>query len=94
MLQDPKVKSLIKERWTALRSNQLNTQSIISLIDDQVSFLENDKGIERNFNKWDVLNELLPFNSQVAGSYQGEVDYMKSWIEDRLVWMDGKIGTW
>ncbi len=94
ILSDPKVKTLIKSRWQSLRASTLSTAHIKDVIDQYVRFMEESKSIDRNYSRWDVLNVLLPFNSQVSGSYIGEIAYMKSWIESRMNWMDGQIGSW
>jgi hypothetical protein len=31
-------------------------------------------------------------NEFIGGSYLEEINYLKDWISNRLVWMDGEIG--
>ena len=41
----------------------------------------------RNFLRWDILNVKVWPNPQVAGSYQGEVDYFQTWLNTRTDWL-------
>ena len=58
----------------------------MSLIDNFL--LEMDDAVERNFNRWPILGTWIWPNVEVAGSYEGEIQYLKDWIRDRLDWMD------
>lgn len=45
----------------------------------------------RNFIRWPILNEAVWPNPVVTGSYKGEVNYLKTWLKDRLAWMDQQL---
>ncbi|MCL2843827.1 MAG: CotH kinase family protein, partial [Oscillospiraceae bacterium] len=47
---------------------------------------------ERNFERWDVLGRYIWRTSPtVRGitTFQGQVDFLVSWLEERMEWMDG-----
>ena len=44
-----------------------------------------------NFQKWLILDKQVWPNPIVTGSYQGEVNYLKTWIKNRLSWMDPQL---
>jgi hypothetical protein len=48
---------------------------------------------ERHFRRWDLLGTYIWPNAYVGETYQDEVDYLKSWIRDRLAWMDEHLPT-
>lgn len=94
LLQDPKFRSTVKQRWNTLRASVLRTDNIHQKVDTWVTNLASNQAIDRNFERWDVIGEALPFNSFVGDSYQAEVDYVKSWITDRMNWMDSEMASW
>lgn len=92
-LQDPAYVAQLKDRWLVLRGNILSESSILGKIDTYYDTLENAGSIEQNFNKWNVLGTYVWPNSYVGNTYNEEIDYLKNWIEDRLVWMDAEINS-
>jgi hypothetical protein len=46
---------------------------------------------ERNFERWDILDEYIWPNAYVGGSYENEISYLKNWIINRLNWMDEEL---
>ncbi|HMT29367.1 MAG TPA: T9SS type A sorting domain-containing protein, partial [Bacteroidia bacterium] len=51
-----------------------------------------DESKERHFTKWPILGVAVWANpSPVASDYAGEISNMKSWIQQRLLWLDGNI---
>lgn len=45
-----------------------------------------------NFMKWPILGTYVWPNAVVTGSYDGEVNYLKSWMRDRINWIDAQVG--
>jgi hypothetical protein len=92
LLQDPLFRGKVKTRWTALRKNVLSNANIFNVIDAQVSILEKSGAKDRNFQKWPILGVKVPFNNDNVGqTYEEEVNFMKEWISQRLVWLDDQI---
>jgi hypothetical protein len=46
---------------------------------------------ERNYNKWPILGTYVWPNNFVGNTYQEEIDYLKTWISNRLIWMDDNM---
>ncbi|HEX2955591.1 MAG TPA: CotH kinase family protein, partial [Chitinispirillaceae bacterium] len=78
--------SKLKCRWLSLRQNTLSLQHIETLIDSLVTVI--NEAQERNFKRWNVLDSLVWPNNYVGGSYENELSYLKSWILDRITWLD------
>ena len=51
-----------------------------------------DEAQTRNFQKFNILNQFVWPNSYIGGNYLAEVNYLKTWIDDRLEWLDWQIG--
>lgn len=91
LLQDPSFTSQLKERWIKLREKEFSEKSILDKIDYQTNYLEKSGAINRNFEIWKVLGINVRSNSFVGKTYKDEIKYLKSWISDRLTWMDKAI---
>ena len=92
-LQDPSYVALLKARWQELRGSTFSEGSIMSKIDMYTSKLNKANAISRNFNTWEVLGVYVWPNNFVGNNYQEENLYLKNWIKDRLIWMDGAISA-
>lgn len=76
-------------RWQELREGILNENTLFEYIDDQVALL--NPSLDRNYERWPIINEWIWPNPEVQGSYDGEVDFLKDFITDRLRWMDNNL---
>jgi peptidoglycan hydrolase-like protein with peptidoglycan-binding domain len=88
---DTALRRKIKVRWTELRQTKWTNTYFTNTI-DSLSGAVNQAQV-RNFQKWNILSQQVWPNPQVAGSYNGEVNYLKSWLQARLIWLDGALST-
>jgi len=86
---EPAFNEALRRRWHALRSTTLRTDSLLLRIDATAALL--DEAQQRNFTRWPVLGEYVWPNAVVEGSYGGELVYLKTWIRDRLGWIDAML---
>lgn len=90
LMKDPAYKRQFSRRWYDLRNGVLSTQSIHDDIDSIYNVLKPESAA-RNFKAWTVLGiELWP-NVYVGATFEQEVNFLKSWIADRMSWMDANI---
>ena len=82
----PEVSNRINCRWNQLRKGPLRTDSLIKLIDNRIADMGD--GPSRNFNRWNVLGKYIWPNYYYGETYEEEITYLKSWLVDRLDWMD------
>jgi len=82
-------KSKLYTRWTSLRQGNLRTDVLLGYIDNVADTLSEAQG--RNFRKWPVLGVELWPNWFVGDTYEEEINWMKEWLANRLVWMDAAI---
>lgn len=89
MMQDTIFQQDLKCRWKYLRENQFHNDSIFNWIDTMASRLNESQNW--NYQIWPTMGSYVWPNSFVGANYQEEIDFMKSWIEQRMAWLDANI---
>lgn len=98
LLYDSTFSQQIIDRWFDLREDILNTDSIYHYIDHVADTLNEAK--DRNFEIW-----IGPGDPKMPGdgwfppsdpiddfeTYSDEIEYLKSWSGDRILWIDSNI---
>jgi hypothetical protein len=88
-------KAKAAERWDVLRQGVFSLTSINSRIDSVVQVL--GEAVERNYERWpEVLGCYVwpnPIGWRSRYTYENEVAWMKTWIEERITWMDNEFGA-
>ncbi|MBN2041089.1 MAG: CotH kinase family protein [Spirochaetes bacterium] len=85
LFQDTAFAGKVKSRWNEKRTD---IYTLLGFIDDRAAEMNSSQTY--NFYKWDILNTWVWPNKIVTGSYEGEIDYLKSWLENRLDWLDSQ----
>jgi spore coat protein CotH len=86
LFEDPNFVLLVKNRWNVKKSEFF---TLLQYIDERASYINDAQ--TQNFRRWDILSTSVWPNVVVPGSYQGEIDYLKSWLDSRLTWLDTAI---
>lgn len=87
LMEDSYFRSLSKMRWLSLRQNQLTNDKLLFFIDSITTII--DDAQERNYERWPILGEYVwPNYNWQNNSYEDEVDNFRSWLLNRLNWMD------
>ena len=87
LLQDPLFTSRLKCRWLMLRSTTLSNTYFNNYIDSLATQLNEAQA--RNFTKWPILGVYVwPNPWPYPTTYAGEISSLKSWMGDRLAWLD------
>ncbi len=80
----------VKCRWEMARTGVLHLDSIndyIDLIADSVDLAQ-----QRNFNEHPILSTQLHGEPMpLPGSYAGEITRLKTWLTNRIAWMDSNL---
>jgi len=87
MFQDPVFARKTKDRWNSLKASQIDT--IFTYIDQQAAVL--NQAQQNNFQRWPIMHAYVWPVPEIPGTYQGEVDQLKSWLTQRIVWMDAEF---
>ena len=89
-MQDTAFTATLRCRWKELRTGSLNEIRFTKLIDSVVELLGEAQA--RHFQRWQILGKYVWPNPQpIASSYTMEINYLKDWINNRLIWLDGNM---
>ncbi len=92
LLQDPNFANQVKCRYQSLRTSLLSTSSINSYLDSYALDTLAQAQV-RHFTKWKILGTNPGnFNAYTVASYSAELQTLKTWIANRLTWMDNNLG--
>ena len=92
LFEDLEFRLKTADRWFDLRENIFSNSKLLADIDRYALLL--DEAQVRNFERWDILGQQINYNPpgwRDRDTYQKEVDWLKTWLEDRLAWMDQAI---
>ncbi len=87
LFDDPAFQARLKARWNELKAEQIDT--ILDYIEDSAASLT--QSASNNFQRWPILDQWVWPNAVVTGSYEGEVQYLREWLQTRIAWMDAQI---
>ena len=76
-------------RWETLRQGPLHTDSVNYFIDSVATMLTDAR--IRNFQKWPIIGVYVNWNGFVGNTYQEDVNFLKTYIQQRSAWMDANI---
>ncbi|MCH8922493.1 MAG: CotH kinase family protein, partial [Planctomycetes bacterium] len=88
------------DRWTQWRRDEFSVENINAITDRLAAQLQpdpldpNDSPQDRNYDRWPVYRPRFSggFNSgQLNGTFLGEIEHQKAWLEARMLWIDGKF---
>ena len=88
LLLDQSYVNKLKKRWATLRKKELSNQRVTFVIDSLTNVISEAK--DRNYQRWPILGQWIWPNFNVGNSFDSEVAWMKSWISDRLIYLDNQ----
>ena len=86
LFQDPAFVDKVQARWKEVLS-QLKT--VPDFIDEQHGLLYGAE--DRNFERWDILSKYVWPNYKVLNTYKAELNYLKTFYNGRLEWLDTNL---
>ena len=91
VLSDPNTFVELKKIWSKARYyGGINADRLCSVADSLAK--EIDQSQDLNFKRWNIMNTLVFAEPRVLGSYEAEVEGVKEYIRNRIIWLDNKIG--
>ena len=92
LIADAKSRERLKYLWSDARVNRhYNPTYYCKLVDHYAEQLAQSQ--ELNFKRWNILGESVHMNPAVSGSYEGEVQRVKDYLNERFAQLDRIIGT-
>lgn len=67
----------------------LSEAALLKVVDDFASEINPSQVL--NFKRWNIMNTYVHQNPALWGSYEGEVENVKNYISNRILWMDKKL---
>jgi subtilisin-like proprotein convertase family protein len=89
MTQDSMFNQQVRCRWEELRGSILEFTYLDSLIDSTASLLNESQAW--NFTVWPIMGSYVWPNYYIGQNYQEEVDTLKWWLHNRILWLDNNI---
>lgn len=90
IIRDAEAQQQLKDIWRNARRHGLNPDHMIAYVDSLENLLQQSQ--EKNFMRWDIMNEYVQQNPVLWGSYEAEVQNVRDFIINRFAWMDNKLG--
>ncbi|GLI01112.1 CotH kinase family protein [Phytohabitans aurantiacus] len=92
LMRDPAFVADVKTRWRELRQGVLSNSSLNARIDSLAAPLTN--AAQRNFQRWPNLSspQVGFFQTPTAPTWQGQVQAMRTWLTQRVSWLDSAAG--
>ncbi len=92
VLRDTAFSHQLAQKWFLLRKGFLNTNSLMNMIDSLTNYIYDARN--RNYLVWPVIDKhLFGDDMYVESSYDEDISRMKSWLNARLLWIDGNISN-
>jgi hypothetical protein len=86
----PEFKNKVKQRYRTFRNSVWHTSQINSFVEAQYALL-NTGPLDRNFVKWPTLGTVIWNGSFVGATVASEKDHLKSWLTQRMIWLDNEL---
>ncbi|MBM3428625.1 MAG: T9SS type A sorting domain-containing protein, partial [Bacteroidetes bacterium] len=86
LLEDSTYQQQVRCRWEYLRANAFSDEALMAKIDTLYNQLQ--APAERHFVRWPILSTYVWPNFFIGDTYLEEIDYLKTWLVDRVTWMD------
>ena len=90
VVRDAAAKRQLLAIWDEARQSGLTEENMIAYIDRLEADLQQSQRL--NFLRWPILNQRVHQNPPTKGSFQAEVEVLRTYMKERLVWMDKKLG--
>lgn len=83
LMEDKTFRNKVRERWNAIKGS---ISTINGYVDQLALYLSASQ--KKNFQAWNILSQKVYLNLQVAGSYEGEITYLKNYLTTRIQFLD------
>ena len=90
VLQNQASQAKLLEIWDQARRTHVTEESLVAYIDQMEEELEASQRL--NFMRWPILNTKVHMNPKTWGSYKAEVENVRRFMKERLIWMDKRLG--
>ena len=89
LFEDPDFGQRYVDRWAQWRTNVFAPSNILARIDELAASLKDPAA--RNFERWPLLGDTVGPEYFAGKTYADEIQNLKTWITNRLAWMDAQL---
>ena len=89
VINNAAAKAQMLDIWDEARQGGLTEKNLVAYIDSMETALQESQRL--NFIRWPIMNQYVHQNAHLWGSYQAEVENVRSFMKERLVWMDNRL---
>lgn len=89
VVSDANAKSQLVGLWDEARQGGLTEEYMVAYIDSLEETLQQSQKL--NFLRWPIMNQYVHQNPKVWGNYQAEVENVRTYMKERIAWMDKKL---
>lgn len=86
LMKDPYFRHAVRDRWNAVKADVATLPDFVDQVAAQLDYSQ-----RLNFMLWDILSTKVHLNLEAAGSYEGEVAFLRNYLVDRIAWLDGQF---
>ncbi len=86
LFEDPDFAQRYVDRWAEWRANVFTTAHITARIDASTTQIREAAG--RNFTRWPIIGVGIGPDYFAGRTWDEDLGYLKSWITNRIAWMD------
>ncbi|MGN0234225.1 MAG: CotH kinase family protein [Bacteroidaceae bacterium] len=78
--------------WNHVRESGIITpENVTGYIDSLADVLQESQRL--NFMRWPILDTKVQVNPRAAGSYEGEVQWLREFMQNRIPWIDNRVNN-
>lgn len=90
LMKDQALFDRVKAVYRAYRnSGAISEESLLRVVDGYAEVLNQSQQL--NFTRWNILGSFVHMNPVAYGNYTAEVDHIKTYIRNRIKWMDQRL---
>jgi hypothetical protein len=89
LFEDPDFGQRYIDRWAQWRTNVFSNAHLLRRVDELAAMLKEPAA--RNFERWPILGQIVDAEYLAPKTYDEEIQYLKTWITNRLAWIDSQF---
>jgi hypothetical protein len=89
VIRNAAARAQILEIWDEARQGGLTVENLVAYIDSMETRLEQSQKL--NFTRWPIMNTYVHQNPRIWGSYKAEVENVRTFMKERIAWMDKRL---
>lgn len=90
IIRSDSAKARLLDIWGEARQGSINERHLMAYIDSMEEALQQSQKL--NFMRWPIMYETIHLSPPAWGGYEAEVQNVRRYLSERLLWLDNKLG--